>query len=211
MQSLHVPFLPSFTPDWHHFVPHFILEQTPWPNQFPYKPRVEVAIAHDNRHVFLHFRVQEASIRAHTAALNGEVWKDSCVEFFVAPMGDHHYYNFEFNCIGAIRLSSGKQRQGRVAAPLNILQQIGVTTSLGKTVFEEKSGGFDWELSAFIPVSAFFEHPIAHLSTCQPKANFYKCGDDLSVPHYLAWQPIDTPQPDFHRPEFFGQLLLADA
>ena len=34
--------------------------------------------------------------------------------------------------------------------------------------------------------------------------NLYKCGDNLSHPHFLSWQPIDTPQPDFHRPEFFA-------
>lgn len=209
MQPLHIPLLPSFSKDWPQLVPSFTLEQTPWPEQFPYKPRVEVAIAHDPGHIYLHYRVEETHIRAHTDAYNGEVWKDSCVEFFVAPMGDSHYYNFEMNCIGAIRLSSGTQRQGRVPAPRAVLEQITITTSLEKAVFEEKSGGFTWELSAIIPVSCFFQHEITQLKECNLKANFYKCGDDLSVPHYLAWQPIDTPQPDFHRPEFFGRLNLA--
>ncbi len=39
-------------------------------------------------------------------------------------------------------------------------------------------------------------------------ANFYKCGDETAVPHYGAWSPIDTPQPDFHRPEFFGEVVF---
>ena len=38
--------------------------------------------------------------------------------------------------------------------------------------------------------------------------NFYKCGDATLLPHYLSWSQIDTEQPDFHRPEFFGELLL---
>ncbi|MDE5921249.1 MAG: hypothetical protein K2G82_06535, partial [Paramuribaculum sp.] len=29
-----------------------------------------------------------------------------------------------------------------------------------------------------------------------------------SEPHYLSWAPITTPQPDFHRPEFFGNITL---
>lgn len=41
------------------------------------------------------------------------------------------------------------------------------------------------------------------------KANFYKCGDGLTVPHYLSWSPIVTEKPDFHRPEFFNQIKLA--
>ena len=40
------------------------------------------------------------------------------------------------------------------------------------------------------------------------RANFYKCGDKTAHPHYLSWSPIDTPKPDFHRPDFFGELLL---
>jgi hypothetical protein len=36
--------------------------------------------------------------------------------------------------------------------------------------------------------------------------NFYKCADDTAFKHYLSWNPILTPNPDFHRPEFFGEL-----
>ena len=40
-------------------------------------------------------------------------------------------------------------------------------------------------------------------------ANFYKCGDETPVPHYGAWSPVGTAAPDFHRPEFFGELVFA--
>ena len=39
-------------------------------------------------------------------------------------------------------------------------------------------------------------------------ANFYKCGDETEVPHYGAWSPVGTPAPDFHRPEFFGEIVF---
>jgi hypothetical protein len=38
------------------------------------------------------------------------------------------------------------------------------------------------------------------------RGNFYKCGDSLSVPHFLSWQPIDNPTPNFHLEKFFGEL-----
>ena len=38
--------------------------------------------------------------------------------------------------------------------------------------------------------------------------NLYKCGDSLARPHYLSWQPVATPHPDFHRPEFFKPVLF---
>jgi hypothetical protein len=40
----------------------------------------------------------------------------------------------------------------------------------------------------------------------QWRANFYKCGDKTSHPHWLTWSVVDKPEPDFHRPEFFGIL-----
>jgi hypothetical protein len=40
------------------------------------------------------------------------------------------------------------------------------------------------------------------------RANFYKCGDSTAVPHYLSWSHIATETPDFHRPEFFGELYF---
>ena len=42
----------------------------------------------------------------------------------------------------------------------------------------------------------------------QARGNFYKCGDGLPVPHFVSWAPIDTPNPDFHRPEFFDTICF---
>lgn len=39
-------------------------------------------------------------------------------------------------------------------------------------------------------------------------ANFYKCADGTSLPHYLSWSPIETEKPDFHRPDFFGEIYF---
>jgi hypothetical protein len=38
------------------------------------------------------------------------------------------------------------------------------------------------------------------------RANFYKCAEHNSHPHWLMWAPIDFPKPNFHLPEFFGTL-----
>ena len=39
-------------------------------------------------------------------------------------------------------------------------------------------------------------------------ANFYKCGDETETVHYGCWSPIETPEPDFHRPEYFGRIVI---
>ena len=40
------------------------------------------------------------------------------------------------------------------------------------------------------------------------RANFYKCADRTAHPHFLAWNRVDAPAPDFHRPDFFGELIF---
>ena len=40
------------------------------------------------------------------------------------------------------------------------------------------------------------------------KANFYKCGDKMLLPHYGMWKEVKAEDQDFHRPEFFGEILF---
>ncbi|MDU5344496.1 MAG: carbohydrate-binding family 9-like protein, partial [Prevotella bivia] len=69
-------------------------------------------------------------------------------------------------------------------------------------------GDTSWELALVVPVSSFFNHKITELSGLTMKANFYKCGDKTDQPHFLSWQKVDLPKPDFHRPEFFGTIIF---
>ena len=59
-----------------------------------------------------------------------------------------------------------------------------------------------------IPLATFFHDDLSALSGRRARANFYKCGDRLSKPHFLAYFPIGLPQPDFHCPDFFGDLVF---
>jgi hypothetical protein len=38
------------------------------------------------------------------------------------------------------------------------------------------------------------------------RANFYKCADKTSHPHWLTWAPVNYPKPKFHLPEYFGRI-----
>ena len=40
------------------------------------------------------------------------------------------------------------------------------------------------------------------------RANFYKCGDNCDKTHFLSWSPIALEKPNFHCPDFFGELKL---
>ena len=39
------------------------------------------------------------------------------------------------------------------------------------------------------------------------RGNFYCCDESIH-PHFGSWSAIKAPQPDFHRPECFGKLIL---
>ena len=79
-------------------------------------------------------------------------------------------------------------------------------SSLGREDFEERIGECSWEVALVIPYSAFFMHNVTSLGGKTIRANFYKCGDKLQTPHFLSWSPIDLEKPNFHCPEFFGEL-----
>jgi len=38
--------------------------------------------------------------------------------------------------------------------------------------------------------------------------NFYKCGDETVKPHYISWNKVDTPTPNFHQPQYFAPLIV---
>jgi len=175
---------------------------------FPYKPEVRFRIAHTENAILINYKVEEDSLRAIYGEDNGNVWTDSCVEFFVIPANDGVYYNIESNCIGTILIGGGKERYQRERAGAEILSSVQRWSSLGENSFEEREGKCSWELSLIIPHQAFFKHSIKSLSGTTIKGNFYKCGDQLKTPHYISWNRIKTEKPDFHRPEFFGELCF---
>ncbi len=182
------------------------VENVNWPKEFPYRPKMEFAIAHTDDAFLIHYRVEEQSIRAVAQKDNDHVWEDSCVEFFISPAGDGLYYNIECNCAGTLLLGVGEGRNNRVLAAPEVTKQIDRWATLGRTHFETKEQPTAWELALRIPYSVFFRHNITSLDGCTLKGNVYKCGDNLPAPHFVSWSPIGTPAPDFHCPEFFGEM-----
>lgn len=186
----------------------FQIGYTPW-KEFPYKPEILVKCAWQPHGLFLKYYVNEDCVRAIYTQPNGPVYKDSCVEFFISLPGARGYYNFEFNAIGNILAAFGPSRNHREFLSPEVIGSIDIMSSFGQEAFPEKSGTISWELTVFLPISVFGKYVSGFQKNIVLRANFYKCGDELSKPHYLCWSEIKTPAPDFHRPENFGQLILA--
>ena len=187
-------------------VPYNVIGYADWMTEYPYKPNARFRIAHTGTSILLEYSITEDSVRAVAAHDNGRVWEDSCCEFFFAPADDGLYYNIEANCAGRVLVGCGEGRAGRTHAPSTTVALIDRWSSLGDKPFEEREGVCSWRMALVIPVGVFFRHEIKSLDGMQSKANFYKCGDKLRRPHFLSWSEISTDKPDFHRPEFFGDI-----
>lgn len=186
----------------------YILNNVNW-DAYPYHPSVKFKIAHSNNQIWLKYEVEEEYILAKSEETNGPVSKDSCVEFFFDPLGNGNYYNFEFNCIGTTLLAYGPQRKSRQYVPATLIENsVQIESSLGKMGFAEKSGGHKWEITIIIAADLLTHDQGIRLKGLRSRGNFYKCGDATSKKHYLSWVPISTEKPDFHRPEFFGELIF---
>ena len=174
-------------------------------------PKTEVKVAYDEDAIYIIFRVEDQYVRCVETSLQGNVCRDSCVEFFFVPGPDktRGYFNLEINSGGTLLFHFQQARSvGTITIPENETRQIEIEHSLPKTIDPEIEEPITWTMEARIPFSIL--EPYAPVTRPEPGvtwfANFYKCGDQTSHPHWLTWAPVDLPSPDFHQPSFFDAL-----
>ncbi len=177
-----------------------------WAKDFPYRPQFEVRMAHNGSQLLINYRVAEECVRAVAQHDNGSVWEDSCCELFLSPVADGTYYNMECNAAGTLLIGFGPEREGRERAPQEVLDRVDRWSSLGRKPFDDMPGERTWQLCLAVPTSAYWHHNLKSFDGLKVKGNVYKCGDKLPHPHFLSLFPIDLPKPDFHRPDFFGNV-----
>lgn len=177
------------------------IAHSPWEKDFPYKPEVSFKIIHSASFIALYYHVNEEFVRATAMRANENVWEDSCVEFFLSMDNKETYYNFEFNVLGTGLIGYGtavKADRKRLSAAE--IDRVDVLTQIVK-----KDAIKSWHTFVIIPKDIISSENISG-KTCH--ANFYKCGDNLPNPHFMSWNHIDNPSPNFHLPQFFGELIF---
>ncbi len=110
----------------------------------------------------------------------------------------------EANSIGTLHCKIGTGR-GSARQPL---RDMGIAMPMVRASVAQDS----WRLEFFVPldcVRALFGRD-GFTEGDVIKANFYKCGDETAQPHYGMWSGVDSAQPDFHRPEYFGDLIIRE-
>lgn len=179
------------------------IDQVPWP-EYPSKAQAKFALAHSHDCLFLKFYVTEEHIRATYSHTNDPVYKDSCVEMFLSFNDENEYYNIEFNLLGTCMAGYGAGRENRQKLSKAVIEEK-KTYSQVKNKHNDQAE-YHWQLTLMIPLNFFCMHTLGGLKGIKTKANFFKCGDELPEPHFLAWNPITYEKPEFHLPAFFGSI-----
>lgn len=182
----------------------------PW-EENEYKPLTEVKLVYSYTRFYINFKVYEKKVETKYNNMNDPVYKDSAVEFFFNPNPEHdnRYLNFEINSSGALLLGIGSSREDRVIINEEIFDEFNIKTTVYECIEADCDKEY-WKVTFEIPFN-FIENYYGRVDfKCGKivKGNFYKCGDQTKFPHFGCWSRIETPYPDFHRPEFFGELIL---
>ena len=185
------------------------INEHPW-HEFPYVPLTTFSIGHSDTALYIEFFVRCNYLRAVNYTNQSPVSQDSCVEFFVIPdivNAPARYFNFEFNCIGAVNASHRERRDNTTRLTDAEIDMIKRYPSCGTRPFCEMEGMFAWSLLVCIP----FELMGVRYTPGKPlemRANFYKCASATSAPHYLTWARVESEKPNFHCPADFGRLII---
>lgn len=146
----------------------------------------------------------ETDPKAVYTKYNEHVYKDSCMEFFCDYLGDGRYINMEMNAKGTLLSCIGPDRHARTP----------IADLTGGDIFPVKGEILEdgWQITAQIPTALLCKilgaDTIPFGKGYTLRGNFYKCGDETPVVHYGMWSPVGTEKPDFHRPEYFGTLVI---
>ena len=208
-KTLTIRYLKNFdSPDISSLPMHFIDCDNSWQgNNKEVKSSFRICYNEESLHIIFSTAGAPATCR-HFADLSA-VCEDSCVEFFIQPSPDGEYFNFEFNVAGYLNASHRKERPNPVRLTAEELAIIDRQGNFCKDDFSEMSilSEREWEMAVTIPWKILGVVPRPGMIM---RANFRAVCSAGNPPYYMSWSPIDTPKPDFHRPEFFGEIILGE-
>ena len=183
------------------------------PEGSDHRPRTQCKLLFNDSNIFGIFRVEDQFVRSIHTGFQADVWQDSCVEAFIQPKDCPGYFNFEFNCGGALLayyVTDPVRRNGRLQRYTPLLPdedaKIKRFTSLAPSVEPEIETPLTWLLEFAVPLSVLEKYagPLGKIKGQAWRANFYKCGNETSHPHWASWTPLSAR--NFHDPASFGQI-----
>ena len=175
-------------------------------------PVAQATLALESDGLHCRFEVKEADPYTTVFAQQDPmlmVCQDSAVELFLAfadssdnasfaPRLEHCLYlNIEINSAGCCYAKHGHSRKGRTAF---------TPAEIASLQIKAEQSGDAWSVSLVVPRDF-----IARLAGYDAFAvgqtfalNLYKISETKEHEHYVAFNPVDVPTPNFHLPEFFA-------
>ncbi|NQU42955.1 carbohydrate-binding family 9-like protein [bacterium] len=204
-----------------------VWDKEPWKNVEPltltfhagekpeHFPKVQAKLVYDPENLYVIFRVEDQYVKAVGEKDQDMVCNDSCTEFFFTPDMDtgKGYFNIEMNCGGVMLfryqiVEEDDTVTTRTPIREEFTQRIERAHTMPKQVLEEIQEPTTWVVEYRVPIEIL--KPYMEVQDPAPgvmwRANFYKCANKTSHPHWLTWAPIDWPTPKMHAPWFFGCL-----
>ena len=162
-----------------------------------------VRVAHDSDALLVRFDCDDRDIWATHACRDAPLWEEEVVELFVAP-GEYdpsEYVEIGVNPLGAIF-------DARVANPQGRRDSMSVDASwnaAGLVAAVDRPSPGTWCAEIAIPWSDL----CAGTPPRVWRANFFRIERPRDGDHeFSCWSPTLADPPDFHRPAFFGRLVL---
>lgn len=188
--------------DWN-AVPTGKIDIFQWESEPPYRPDTSFQMCFvKEKGISLRMKTDETNLRTVCTGRDGNVWEDSCMEFFIMPFSHRsEYLNFEMTANGAYLSAFGKGRENRIF-------QKELTSKEPSVKAEIFPSG--WSLELFVPcelIEDLFGEPFA-AGSGEYRGNFFKCGDKTEIPHYGSFSPMGELPPGFHNPELFAKIIV---
>jgi len=183
------------------------------PESSTHRPLTKCKLLYNRERLYGIFRVDDQYVRCVNTGFQTDAYKDSCVELFLQPKSNGGYFNFEFNCGGAMLASyvidptrvDGRVKQCKPLTPDDD-REIRRYSNLPSVVEPEITNKQIWFLEFSIPFAllAKYAGSLGDIVGQTWRGNFYKCGNETSHPHWGAWSEVF--ELNFHLPACFGSI-----
>ena len=178
-------------------VPGLFIDNLQWSPEVPICAQAQ--LCYDQDAIYVRLAATEPFIRAEETGKLGMPCLDSCLEFFFCPSDqDDRYFNIEYNPNACLCFGFGFGCRVRLVVSDDLLNpQVSVTED-------------GWQITFQLPLKLIrqFVPEFTPVSGGSIRANCYKCGNLTVQPHYLSWNKVELPNPNFHCPPHFGTMYF---
>ena len=166
----------------------------------------------DDENFYVGHICQDEFITARFDKHDDPVAKDDCFEVMLAPDPDRpdFYFNIEWNVRGAYIDGHRAHGPQKPSVPW-VAEGVRIAGTHSGTLNDDSDQDQWWACEVAIPFANFAKH-MPHTPP-QPgdrwNLNLNRHGGDTNL-QYSQWSRADTPNPSFHTPHRFGQVIFVD-